>query len=387
MSWPKEIKTTLQRLNVVEQRIASQYAGREMLVRLLKLAAVSHEHLLVVGPPGTAKTEIVLRFAELIDAKSFHYLVTRYTEPSELFGPVDMEAFQKGVYRVRTDKMLPNAQIAFLDEIFHAGSPVLNALLTLLNERLFNNGSETQACPLITLIGATNHLADDPWLNAFTDRFALRAVVDPTPNVQLNELAMQGWKLEQSRIKATADRLAGHTPNRDLAEIKAADLAQLHGCLANVDLAPIQTTYLDLIRKLRAEGVELSDRRVVRSQKLIAAATLLRGARVAESQDLWPLLHCWTRPEQETALRHVLADVLGDGVQLTTKRDLDDIRISLDSLANRAPDRPNDAAVTAHLRSLNEIRQELLRDHPDEKPLLERVHEMIEATLSLLASK
>src|SRR5262249_38162923 len=139
---------------------------------------------------------------ENVDARGFHYLLTRFTEPSELFGPLDLEKFQDGTFHIRTEGMLPEAQIAFLDEVFQGSSAILNSLLTLVNERVFHNGSYRQPVPLITLVGASNSLPDDPAVYAFADRFVLRLQVDRVPDERLDELIGQGWELELARIEA-----------------------------------------------------------------------------------------------------------------------------------------------------------------------------------------
>ena len=112
-----------------------------------------------LGPPGSGKSELVSRFARGVKARSFQYLLTRFTEPAELFGPVDIQAFQQGRYHVRTEGMLPNAEIAFLDEVFQASSAILNTLLSLVHERIFYNGAELQPVPLLASVRRLQHLA------------------------------------------------------------------------------------------------------------------------------------------------------------------------------------------------------------------------------------
>ena len=178
MSWP-EITSPRSTPATARAQAPAQFDERDEAVDLLTLAAVCQEHLLLIGPPGTAKTELVRRFTELIDAQRFHYLLTRFTEPSELFGPLDLAAFHDRRFHIRTDGMLPTAEIAFLDEVFQGSSAILNTLLTLVNERVFYNGATPQPVPLISLIGASNDLPDDPVLRAFADRFPLRVQVEP----------------------------------------------------------------------------------------------------------------------------------------------------------------------------------------------------------------
>ena len=151
--------------------LAARYVGRQHVLELLQLAVVCREHVLLIGSPGTAKTDIALRFAQSIGARPFRYLLTRFTEPAELFGPLNVELFGKGEYRLNTRGMLPDAEIVVLDEVFHGSSAILNTLLAMINDRCFHNGPREEPVPLFSVIGTTNQIPDDPGLAAFTDRF------------------------------------------------------------------------------------------------------------------------------------------------------------------------------------------------------------------------
>ncbi|WP_322770293.1 AAA family ATPase, partial [Frankia sp. Cr1] len=158
-------RTFATRLHDVKQ----SFVGRDEAVDLVALAVLCREHVLLVGPPGTAKTSLLERFRRMLDARYFSYLLTRFTEPAELYGPVDIRRFQtEGVYQVNTAGMLPEADIAFLDEVFQGSSAILNTLLTLINERTFHNGAQAVPANLITLLGSSNDIPDDPVLAAFS---------------------------------------------------------------------------------------------------------------------------------------------------------------------------------------------------------------------------
>ena len=129
------------KLREVGRALDARYLDKSEIVRLLLVTLVAGEHMLLVGPPGTAKSALVRHLARLIDARYFEYLLTRFTEPNELFGPVDIRAFREGTYMRRVEAMLPEAEIVFLDEIFKSNSAILNSLLTILNERRFSNGA------------------------------------------------------------------------------------------------------------------------------------------------------------------------------------------------------------------------------------------------------
>src|SRR4029077_18142316 len=117
---------------------------------------------------------LIRSLAELMQAKYFEYLLTRFTEPNEIFGPVDIAAFRDGQYRRNTAGMLPEAEIVFLDEVFKSNSAILNALLTLLNERKYTSGGQILRCPLISVFAGADEAPADETLTAIFDRFILR---------------------------------------------------------------------------------------------------------------------------------------------------------------------------------------------------------------------
>ena len=159
--------------------LVTGFVERDLPIRLALIAALAGEHLLLVGPPGTAKSLVARRLhLAFTEAEYFERLLTRFTVPEELFGPLSIKALEEDRYERLTAKYLPTASIAFLDEIFKANSAILNSLLTLLNEREFDNGIRREETPLIAVIGASNELPDSEDLNALYDRFLLRLHVD-----------------------------------------------------------------------------------------------------------------------------------------------------------------------------------------------------------------
>lgn len=385
MAWPEPVLQALQRLAHVERVLKGLYVDREAAVELLILAVVCRENLLLLGPPGTAKTELLSRFTRLVDARGFHYLLTRFTEPTELFGPLDLEKFRQGTFHIRTDGMLPEAEIAFLDEVFQGSSAILNALLTLVNERIFHNGAQRQQVPLISLVGASNALPDDPWLRAFADRFILRLEVRSVDDDHLDDLLDLGWQLERQRIEEIRRRARGGA-TEDLPEISIDDLAELHGRLTEVRLDAVRPLYSTVLREIRAEGVEISDRRVVRGLKLIAGAALLRRAHIADAQDLWPLEHLWSRPEEAETLTSVIRPRVAEagGHLRDTTRPAQEILADLEVLVEQEARLRGDIALGAHLQALGRLRREALLQHPTDGELRGRIEAVIQGALGRL---
>jgi MoxR-like ATPase len=166
-------------LRRVREELQQLFLERADLIDGALVALLTGHHLLVVGPPGTAKSMLADELCRRLEgARYFQWLLTRFTTPEELFGAVSLAGLEADDYRRVTTGKLPDAHIAFLDEVFKGSSSILNAILTLMNERVFHNGRTPLAVPLITLFGASNELPEDTELVALYDRFLFRFVVD-----------------------------------------------------------------------------------------------------------------------------------------------------------------------------------------------------------------
>lgn len=271
--------------------------NREHLAELMILGAVAQEHLLVIGPPGTAKSAVVRRVAHSLGGRYFEYLLGRFTEPSELFGAVNLAKLRDGLVETDVGGMLPEADIAFLDEVFLGSTAILNTLLGVLNERRFRRGHTDIACPLRLCVAASNALPDDDSLAAFADRFLLHVFVEPVPDARLEDLLAGGWAAGQRAIPARAG---------------LATLDALHAALPQVDMHSVRADLAQAIRALRAARITLSDRRIVKAQNLIAAAAVLAGRTVATRADLWPLVYVVPSAAGQQSAREVLRELLAE---------------------------------------------------------------------------
>ena len=275
----------------------SVFVGKDDIIDLMGVALAAGEHLFLLGPPGTAKTALVHELARRLDARTFDYLLTRFTEPSELFGPFDIRRLREGDLVTNTEGMLPEADVVFLDELLNANSAILNSLLMVLNERVFRRGRETRPIPAVFIAGASNHLPEDEALRALFDRFLLRVRCAPVPESSLAAVLDAGWRLD-----ARPPLPPGPGPELVREVQRAARM---------VDLAPVRSAFVDLIIRLRHAGLAVSDRRAVRLQRAVAGSALMAGRLAARPSDLWVLAHVWDREEQMEIIAAIVRESLG----------------------------------------------------------------------------
>jgi MoxR-like ATPase len=352
------------KLREVGRALNARYLDKEELVRLLLITLVAGEHMLIVGPPGTAKSALVRHLARLVDARYFEYLLTRFSEPNEIFGPIDIKAFREGTYLRRVEAMLPDADIVFLDEIFKSNSAILNALLSILNERRFFTGASSIKVPLSSLFGATNEVPNDDALGAVFDRFLVRASSENLDSFHFHGLVERGLRGEIEALSAEAE-----PPVRPL--ITLAELRTLQRRLAQRLQFPEEflARYKALCFQIRSEGVTLSDRRVVKLLKLCAASALCDGRAAVDDGDLFVLRHIWNSVDQIALCDDIVAPVLERHRQEHPEarpagaraRDLDGILAELGAirglLLGGAP--LSDVQLFSQLRNLQDIRAAL----------------------------
>lgn len=278
------------RLRSLIEALSHRLVERGTPVRLALLAALAGEHLLLIGPPGTAKSELARRLHRAFrDATYFERLLTRFSVPEELFGPLSIAALEQDRYERQTAGFLPQATIAFIDEVFKANSAILNALLTLLNEREFDNGAQRVACPLVSVIGASNEVPRDDALAAFHDRFLLRMAIEPVSDEGFRNL-----------LELPSDPGCALAPELQISR------AELAAFATGIDAVRLPQAIVDLLAQLRAHlaenGVAVSDRRWHKTVRLLKAAALSNGRHEVSIWDLWLTQFCTTAEPAQAAI-------------------------------------------------------------------------------------
>jgi MoxR-like ATPase len=288
--------SALTRLKKLEAELNSALIERSEAIRATLVALIARQNLVLLGPPGCGKSLIVTELARRIQANSsasglttFTLLMTKYTDPDEVFGPLSLAALKQDERRRTTTHKLPEAHFVFLDEVFKANSAVLNALLTVLNEREFDNGGPTRLkLPLISLFGASNELPEGRELEAFWDRFLVRLVVSPVSEAGFEQLV-------------TLLTGPGLAPGVSLG---LSELQLLQSEARQIGFTPsVMHSYFKLRKELKAKGINVSDRRWGQCLLLLQAHALVEGRSTVEEDDLSILAHTlWNTPEQRADL-------------------------------------------------------------------------------------
>ena len=288
------------RVREIRDSLTTGLVERDVAIRLALLAALSGEHLLLLGPPGTAKSLVARRLhLAFADAAYFERLLTRFSVPEELFGPLSIKGLEEDRYERLTESYLPAASIAFLDEIFKANSAILNALLTLLNEREFDNGTRRERTPLMAVVGASNELPEGEELDALYDRFLLRLHVGPVSKDEFPNLL----KLRGDAAPDMPDALKLTRANLDTVQETAGDVGVPDD---------VEALLCDLREWCTAEEIPVSDRRWRKVVKLLQTSALTNGRETVSIWDCWLLQHClWSDTEDREKIYEWYASRVG----------------------------------------------------------------------------
>lgn len=287
--------STQEKLKKIREELQQAFLERGDLIDGALSALLCSQHVLIIGPPGTAKSMLADEICRRITgAGYFQWLLTRFTTPEEVFGAVSLKALEEDDYRRVTAHKLPEAHIAFLDEIFKSNSSILNAILTLINERLFHNGKSITAVPLLTLFGASNELPEDDELMALYDRFLLRFVVS--------------YIAEDFRFL----RMLEADPSAERTTLTLEELRALQTEVQNTPIPnPIYRHIADIRRELGKKGIVASDRRYRQCLALLRAHAYLAGEKEVTERDLFFLEHVlWRDPGEHNDVKTTLRELL-----------------------------------------------------------------------------
>lgn len=304
------------------------FKEREAEINGSLLAVLSGENILFLGPPGTAKTQLAKNICQSIEGGNFfNYLLTSFSTPEEIFGPLSLKALEEDEFRRKIDGCLPTAHIALLDEIFKASSAILNSLLTILNEHKYHNGREIVDVPLLSVFGASNELPEeDESLEALYDRFLFRyrlAYIQDDENFR--NLLFRG-----------SEDFAPCT------QISVSEVEEVRKSAKSIPVDPdVEVIITELRRALQLQEIEISDRRWKKVIQVLKVAACSSGCSAVDRTTALLLQHMlWNLPEEREAIRKTVFELVVSGGISTEKLrlDVEDLKAALHTtLKNELP--------------------------------------------------
>ena len=303
-------------LGIIKSEFERNFKERTEEISCSLLALLSGEHVLLLGPPGTAKSLLSKSICEVIDGHFFYYLLTRFTTPEEVFGPLSLKALQQDDFHRKIDGYLPTAHVAFLDEIFKSNSSILNSFLTILNERKFHNGSRVLDVPLISVFGASNELPEEnESLEALYDRFLFRCSVKYVDD-EANFIDLVFGEMEKfgSSTRLSPEKI--RQVQEKARKVKVDD--------------DVKKIILETRREFRSGNIQLSDRRWKKMVKVLRIAAASIGNESVDRSMVLLLQHmAWDRPEQKEHIKNILMDLMISGGESLEKlkKEADDLQL------------------------------------------------------------
>ena len=280
------------RFTDLKEKLLARHIERYDEVEIILVSLLTGFHSVLIGPPGTAKSMLAEDVTKAFDVELFKYLFTKFTTPEEIFGPFNLAKLKAGSYERIIDGKAPTAELIFYDEVFKANSAILNAQLTLMNERKFDNGAARIDVPLLTVVAASNELPEGEELNALFDRFHFRKKVDYIHEPG-NFLRMLDTAEDIELPTFTLEELFAAQ-----AEVRAVDMPQ-----------DVKETMVDIRSSMQMEGLISSDRRYFQAQKALKAMAWLYGRTAVNDDDFRIMEHMlWSQPEE---IRKVSRVILG----------------------------------------------------------------------------
>ena len=323
----QEADAVRKRINRFRQSLGRFFVDKQDIIDLMVVAAIAQEPLLIVGPPGTAKSDLVLKFKDALglgEGDYFEYMLTRFTEPSEIIGAIDIKELRDGRYIRRKAGKLPTARLVFLDEIFKSNSAILNILLTIINEKKFYQDGTPEPVPLRILFAATNEVPEQGELAALKDRFVLKIQSQSVQEKHFQELIDSGLASEAYKGLNQKPWVEGHCnlddllkANRYLTLLFARKQSNARGEDQNDRDVFFPTEIFQLFQRLvktltREDQIFISDRKLVKLYKLFRVRAWLLSGGTVSKDDLKLLAYLGESHQEIDHLRVKVPQLLGN---------------------------------------------------------------------------
>lgn len=296
-----------EKIKIVKESLNKGLVGRKEEINLMLLALLASENILLLGEPGTAKSEMSRRIQKCLPEKSnfFEYLLTRFTTPEEIFGGISIPKLKEGKQERMIEGYLPDAHVCFLDEIFKANSSILNSLLTLANERIYHDGARKIETPLRVIVGASNELPTETELEALYDRFIFRKEVFPVSDKEIIEL------LESDSEDCVINKDLKFT-FEELDRIKRESKNVILGKDALILLKDIRIE-INKYYKKNSINFGISDRRLKKMVKILKVVAYTNGRLEVNKSDFYILENVlWDKLENRLEIKELLINMIND---------------------------------------------------------------------------
>ena len=314
-----EVESLRNRVNAVRKGLSEYFVDKQDVIDLMVICTLAQEPLLLVGKPGTAKSDLIVKFTQALGLKGnqyFEYMLTKFTEPSEIIGPVDINALKEGDYVRNVEGKLPEAQVVFLDEVFKSNSAILNTLLTIINERKFYQGGKPTPVPMLMLFGAANEIPEYTELAALKDRFILkvesRSVQDSHFDQLLNYgLRNESFKTFNQRPWENISSMEDFIKLKFFIDSAISDDAKNDTLDKNVFPQEVYVLFKRLIKTLQKEDkLNITDRKIIKLYKLIRIRAFLLHGGVVRKEDLQILSYIPDRMQDFQPVREKISNLL-----------------------------------------------------------------------------
>lgn len=307
------------------------FVERDELIKLMQLAVTTGTNLLMLGPPGTAKSAITYEMCSRIeDANYFQWMLNKTSDPSEILGPFSVKEMENDKFMRITTGKLPEAHIAFMDEVYKSNAPTLNALLTIMNEHIFYNDGKAQPIPLISMFGASNEPPEDESLLALHDRFIFRM------NVQYIRDAANKKRMHSNYV----DDRAGLLGLTNKTTITLSELLTLQQATKTVKVPKdIINKFIRLINDLDRQAIHVSDRRQNECFKIMQGSAVLRGSNTVGLDDFKSLVYVlWDKEEQIPVIESAILKMVNpyDDRFKELKENFNQVKTDIDGITDSA---------------------------------------------------
>ena len=323
-----EAETLRTKINRFRESLGRFFVNKQEIIDLMVVAAIAQEPLLLVGPPGTAKSDLIVKFKDALGVNEtdyFEYMLTRFTEPSEIIGAIDIKELRAGRYIRKKEGKLPTARIVFLDEIFKSNSAILNILLTIINEKKFYQEGKPEDVPLRVMFAATNEVPEQGELAALKDRFVLKVQSRSVQDEHFEELIDMGLQNEAYKGLNQKPWVEGHCTLDDLVKANryltflfarktGTGLGEEHNDRQVFFPPDVFREYQRLVKTLvREDKIFISDRKLVKLYKLFRVRSWLLSGGTVSRDDLRLLAYLGETHKEIDHLREKVPHLLGDG--------------------------------------------------------------------------